>query len=66
MSSRYNPRDGLARRARRNAAMARPELRTADTFARASAASPTSAPIKVQDEETRRLIDDALKRRSSQ
>ena len=49
-------------KARRAAAMARNELRQA-TEPRTAAAGPTSLAIKVMDEDTRRLIDEALAKR---
>ena len=44
-------------------ALDRPELRH-PTSPRAPAAGPTSMAVKVQDPETRRLIDEALERRN--
>jgi hypothetical protein len=46
-------------RAKRSAALARTELRQ-PSVPRISAAGPTSAPIKAEDPETRKLIDDAI------
>lgn len=63
MTRRHFRADELARRSRHQAALARPELRGSAGEARRAPAGPTSAPIKVQDEETRRLIDAALAKR---
>lgn len=57
----YSKNSSKARRARYAAALERPELRGAnDGFERRASAGPTSAPIKVQDEATRVLIEAAL------
>lgn len=50
-------------KARRALALARMELRGASDE-RVAAASPTSFAVKIQDPETRRLIDEALARRA--
>lgn len=51
-----------SRKARREAAIARPELRAApDGMARIAPQSPTSASIKQADPTTRALIDQALR-----
>lgn len=52
-------------RALRAAALARPELRV-PAAPRVSATGVTSAPLKVTDEETRRLVDEALARRRAE
>lgn len=63
MSARYNRTESAARKARRDLATARPELGfPSDGFARRAPSSPHSAPIKVRDEATQRLIDEALAR----
>lgn len=49
-------------KARRDKALARMELRGASE-PRVAPSAPTSFPIKVQDPETRRLIDEALAKR---
>jgi len=51
----------LARQNRRNRALARPELsQDPGKFKFTAPSSPISAPIKQDDPETRRLIDEAL------
>lgn len=65
MSTRYNHASLKLRRAKHESALGRPELRASgDNFERRAPAAPTSAPIKIQGAETRRLIDEALKRRA--
>ena len=51
-------------KARRQAALDRPELRGPST-PRLSAAGPTSMAVKAEDPATRRLIDEALAKRGS-
>jgi hypothetical protein len=64
MSHRHNRTDSKAREARYASALARPELRSApDGFTRAAPSSPTSAPVKVQDEATRKMIADAVEKK---
>jgi len=52
-------RDTLRRRVRKGAAFARPEFRQPSTE-RMIANGPTSPAIKIVDEATRRLIDEAI------
>ena len=67
MSTRYNHASLKLRRAKHESALGRPELRASgDNFERRAPAGPTSAPIKIQDAETRRLIDKALSRRAKE
>jgi hypothetical protein len=61
--TRANPKRALLeRKMRYQLALDRPELRIATT-PRRPAASPTSFPIKAEDPDTRRIIDEALARR---
>jgi hypothetical protein len=57
--------DARKAKARRHVAMARPEFRSASA-PRVPAASPVSFPIKVEDPELRRLIDEAIAQRSGE
>lgn len=54
--------DARKARARRYVAMSRPEFRT-PSEPRVVAASPVSFPVKAEDPELRRMIDEALARR---
>ena len=63
--SRHNRIDTKRRKVNREIAVARPELRApSDGFARRAPSSPFSAPIKVQDEATARLIAEFQTRRT--
>jgi hypothetical protein len=65
---KYNRLAAKGRQQARLAALSRPELRQSphDVLIRRQApASPISAPIKVVDAETRRLIDEAVAKRSA-
>ena len=65
MTRRNHKRIDKERRARRLAAMARPELSADhDRFVREAQAGVVSAPRKVVDPQTRALIDAALARRN--
>ena len=59
-SRRYAKRDAI-QKADRQLALDRPELRQA-SVARTAPTGPTSYPIKAEDPDTRRLIDEALAR----
>ena len=67
MTKRHNRTQDKARKARYATALARTELRAApDGFTRAAPASPTSAPVKVQDEATRKMIEEAMEKKRRQ
>ncbi len=61
MTSRWRG-NGKMQKARRDAALMRPELR-GGTCARRAPAGPTSFPIKKSDPDTERLVAEALARR---
>lgn len=65
MTKVHNRRDKMTKlaKSRRATALERVELRFG-TNERRSAAGPTSFPMKAEDAETRRMIDEALARRS--
>lgn len=63
MTRRYSASETARRaKAKREAALARPEIMLS-TEGRQSAAGPVSFPVKVDDPENRRLIEEALARR---
>lgn len=64
MTSRHHAKRDAIQKARRQLALDRPELRQ-PSEARTSPVGPTSYPIKAEDPETRRLIDEALARRAT-
>jgi hypothetical protein len=60
MAQRFHSTQKKGRAVRRDSALRRPELRRDIAFDRAPSTGLTSAPVKVIDAATRRLIDDAL------
>jgi hypothetical protein len=60
MAQRFHSTQKKGHAVRRDSALRRPELRRDADFGRAPSAGLTSAPVKVIDAATRRLIDDAL------
>jgi len=60
MAQRFHSLNKKGHVVRRDSALRRPELRRETEFGRASSAGMVSAPVKVIDAATRRLIDDAL------
>jgi hypothetical protein len=62
MRHRYNAADRKTRKLRRMFALTRPELRHSDGLLRA-ASSATGPMVKVLDQDTQRLIDEALAKR---
>lgn len=63
MAGRHDRMQAKARQARRYQALARPELGRDDHMTRRFCSAPVGPPIKEQDAETRRLIDEALAKR---
>ena len=60
MAQRFHSAQKKGHVVRRDSALRRPELRRETDFGRAASAGIVSAPVKVIDAATRRLIDDAL------
>jgi hypothetical protein len=60
MAQRFHSVQKKGHSVRRDSALRRPELRRDADFGRAPSAGIVSAPVKVIDAATRRLIDDAL------
>lgn len=62
--ARHSKQQAKQSQARRSSALSRPELREA-TAPRRSPQGATSFPVKAVDDDTRRLIDAALKKRGA-
>jgi hypothetical protein len=60
MAQRFHSLSKKGHAVRRDSALRRPEQRRDAAFGRVPSAGLTSAPVKVIDAATRRLIDDAL------
>jgi hypothetical protein len=60
MAQRFHSAQKRGHALRRDSALRRPEQRRDAQFGRAPSAGVTSAPVKVIDAASRRLIDDAL------